>query len=295
MFLLPQEIGAGGAGPGDPGVLVPILLLVLVCRDWLSWHGQVPWGLAAPWTQQEVWLVQEALSSSKIHLPCPFPPPPAGRQWMGMGTLPGAVGALSRRWVLGDTWHPEGHREGIEAGRHRQSRGWELGAGWCWDPAGSQLGPGQLLGPPAWSEFARAQPAAASPAWGQCTAPQPAALARPRRPSPAWAGGHPTWPPSPAGSLSPLSEAKPSRGPERRSQLRRLPCVAAGGGGGHAARWSRLRAAIFLGGESWGEMDALTRGGATAGECQPRGGEQREREPSPSPSPSLSHPRCLWG
>ena len=158
------------------------------------------------------------------------PSPPSGRKAMARDREQAWSGGCSVPEVRpGDTWNPEGCGEGTEAGQHRWSQGWELGAGWCWDPAGSQLGPGQLPGGPAWGEFAGAQPAAASPAWGRCAAPQPAASARPCHPSPVWAWGHPSRAPLHRWGPRPPSVGSSHPGPERRNRLRHLP-VSGGGG-----------------------------------------------------------------
>lgn len=133
---------------------------------------------------------------------------------MGMGTLHGAMLEVG----AGDMWHLEGHDEDTEVGQHQQSWGWLLGAGWCQDPAGSQLGPGWL---PRASRGA--QPAAAFPA-GYLSVAVP-----PRHGT----GGTQPGPPLLAGPHPPL-EGLSHPGPEQRSQLRRLP--ASGGGGRRGPR-----------------------------------------------------------
>lgn len=171
-----------------------------------------------------------------------------------------------------------GTRRGHGAGQHWQSRRCQPGAGWCRDTAGSQLGPWQLQGPRV-GRLSRGSAGCHSPSVGP---------------------GHAVPPRCgtgviPAGSCRRWGPCCPSArpihaGPERWIRLRHLPASGGGGEAGAAARWSRLCTAIFLGGEGWGEMDALTCGGATAGnvtEGRRAAGAGAEPVPVPIPVPVL--------
>lgn len=161
-----------------------------------------------------------------------------------------------------------------------------VGAG-CWvvlGAAGNQLGPGRLPG---------GLRVTSLPGLSRLPHPQRGVGVRhrsrlPRRgraiPPRRGLGGTRAGSPRQAGSPSPRLGRREPCGARAEEPAAASPRERRRGEAGAGARWSRLRAAIFLGGEGWGEMDAVTRGGATAGECQPRGGERQEREPSPSPS-----------
>lgn len=187
-----------------------------------------------------------------------------------MQPLPVAAMAPSPRCVPRDT--------GRDTARARQRVGTGRADGGSWVvpyAAGSQLGPWRLQGPGT-GRVCEAQP-------------QSSPSARPRCPSPVWHGGHGSWRLSPVGSPLPLSQADPC-GARAMDPAPASPRERRRGEAGAAARWSRLRTAIFLGGEGWGEMDALMCGGATAGnvtEGRRAAGAGAEPIPVPSPVPVL--------
>lgn len=79
--------------------------------------------------------------------------------------------------------------------------------------------------------------------------------------------------------------------------FRRLPASRGGGGGGRAARWSWLRAAIFLGGEGWERWMRERAAQPPPGMCQRR---KRAAGAQPVPGPILFPgpipvPCCPWG
>lgn len=182
------------------------------------------------------------------------------------GARPAAAMAPSPRWCQG--W---GHGEGAGAVGTGRAGCWVV-PGPAWEPPGPVEAPGTPSG-------------ASLPGLSRCRSPSVGSSATLPGCPRCGTGVTPAGPHRPWGPCRP--SATPIRaGPEPWIRLRLLPASGGGGEAGAAARWSRLCTAIFLGGEGWGEMDALTCGGATAGNVtEGRRAAAAGAEPVPVPIP----------